>query len=145
MHYQLHIDLLKCEFCSQHCKLLVFCSACGRARTKVIIAQPHEYRLDRPSLFRCTKCSTRHNRIQYCLYCDPKPPKKKSQWSVLRAPELDTQEAQDAIWNKLRKARTKVHGKKRGSYEYGKGLSTNFAAPMIVKLRREAAQSDGLR
>lgn len=67
---ELHIDLLRCEHCGQHNKLLLFCSACGRARTKVIIAQPHEYKLDRQSSFMCRSCYSQRRSVPFCIYCN---------------------------------------------------------------------------
>mgnify|MGYP003440528612 CR=1 FL=1 len=67
--HELHIDLLKCEFCEQHNKLLDFCSACGRARTKYIIAPRHHYRLDRGSDFRCRTCFSQRT-TPLCAYCN---------------------------------------------------------------------------
>lgn len=70
MQHELHIDLLRCEFCSQHNKLLLFCSACGRARTKRIIAQPHDHRLDRKLHFRCRSCYSQRLVAPFCIYCN---------------------------------------------------------------------------
>lgn len=47
-----------------------------------------------------------------------------------------TQEDEDREWVRIRRARAKKHGKKH--YTYGKGLATNFAAPFIARLRKEA-------
>jgi len=51
-----------------------------------------------------------------------------------------TQEEEDREWARIRKERQRTHGKKPGNYRYGKDLATNFAAPMIAKLRAEAAR-----
>jgi hypothetical protein len=54
---------------------------------------------------------------------------------------VKTQEDEDREWARLRKARSKKKGKKAGSYQYGKDLATNMAAPFIARLRREAARN----
>jgi 5-methylcytosine-specific restriction endonuclease McrA len=68
--YPLHIDLLRCEFCGQHNKLLEFCSACGRARKTVIVVPLYEHKNDRPLAFRCRECYSQRSREAFCLYCN---------------------------------------------------------------------------
>lgn len=46
---------------------------------------------------------------------------------------------QDAF-DRLRRERSKKHGKKPHNYQYGKDLATNFAAPFIQRLRNEVAR-----
>lgn len=139
---ELHIDLLRCEFCAQHNKLLKFCSACGRARTQVIVAKPFDYYNDKPADYRCRTCRSQRNRTPFCVYC-----KTEMVYTGI-APEAPvvvlpkklrprTQEQEDATWIKIRRARAKKHGKKPSAYVFGKSLSTNFAAPMILRLRAE--------
>lgn len=69
--HELHIDLLRCEFeqCGQHNKLLHFCSACGRARTRIIIAPLHHHKQDRYAPFRCRECYSQRSREPFCIYC----------------------------------------------------------------------------
>lgn len=69
--HELHIDLLRCEFeqCGQHNKLLHFCSACGRARTRIIIAPLHHHKQDRYAPFRCRECYSQRSREPFCVYC----------------------------------------------------------------------------
>ncbi len=74
MKYELHIDLLQCEFCSQHNKLLVFCSACGRARTKNIVAPAYKHRSDRQLAYWCPVCYSQRGLVPHCIYCDLKMP-----------------------------------------------------------------------
>lgn len=74
--YPLHIDLLKCEHCGCHDKLLDFCSACGRARKTVIVAQPHDHRLDGGDRATCQTCFSRHRASSRCVYCYPYAAKK---------------------------------------------------------------------
>jgi len=224
MTHELHTNLLRCEHCGQHNKLLNFCSACHRPRTRIIVAQPHEYRSNVPSKWRCKRCSSQSDSSGHCSYCDrgmvrndaapfvdpmdgapvkktdhnaPTPSKRniifKRDGGCLRCettsdltlhhvihtsqggsnrsgnlqtlcepchaylhnvlglpsgtpysleadpnpPEL-TQEQEDAQWNLLRRKRFNKHGKKPHTYDYGKQLSTNLAAPMIKRLREEA-------
>jgi 5-methylcytosine-specific restriction endonuclease McrA len=68
--YALHIDLLRCEFCGQHNKLLDFCSACGRARKSFIIAQPTDYQGDPKLDFSCRSCRSQRVLSPFCIYCD---------------------------------------------------------------------------
>lgn len=67
--YQLHIDLLRCEHCGQHNKMLHFCAACGRQRKTIIIAQPHDYKLDMQLDFRCRSCLSQRITSPFCIYC----------------------------------------------------------------------------
>lgn len=69
--HELHTDLLKCEHaaCGQHNRLLLFCSACGRARTQLIVASAGDHRLDRYAAFRCRRCFSQRHRIPFCVYC----------------------------------------------------------------------------
>lgn len=219
---ELHIDLLRCEHCGQHNKLLNFCSACHRPRTSIIVAQPHEYRSNVPSKWRCKRCSSQSDSSGHCSYCNrgmvrndvalfvdpneevkveavPSTSQKKrdivysrdggclrcrttsslSLHHIVHAalggtnktnnlqtlcepchaylhnvlglpsgtpysldedpnPPMLTQEQEDAQWNLLRRKRFNKHGKKPHTYDYGKQLSTNLAAPMIKRLREEA-------
>jgi hypothetical protein len=50
---------------------------------------------------------------------------------------VPTQEDEDRAWHRIQRERARKHGKKSGSYEYGKGLATNMAAPFIARLRKE--------
>lgn len=81
--HELHIDLLRCEFCSQHNKLLLFCSACGRARSRVIITPLYAHRGDRPSTQRCRFCYTQFSK-GVCRYCVPQPTKTRKRIIVER-------------------------------------------------------------
>jgi hypothetical protein len=222
--YPLHIDLLRCEFCGQHNKLLYFCSACGRARKTVIVVPLYEHKNDRPAAFRCRECYSQRSREAFCVYCNrgmklvgpaPRPVKravvpgqvrvKKAAQRINSEPSkyvrelvykrdghrclrcdaeedltlhhivhralggtnradnlqtlcrpchvylhdqvqlpsgtpfvrVPTQEDEDRAWHRIQRERARKHGKKSGSYEYGKGLATNMAAPFIARLRKE--------
>ncbi len=138
MTYELHIDLLKCEFCGQHNKLLAFCSACARARKSIIIAPPDCYRLDHGNGHRCTTCFTQHRRGILCIYCKPRTAlgqrKKRAQLPA------QTHEQLELDWFRICRERSKKKGKKAHSYRYGKELATNMAAPFIARLRAEIGE-----
>lgn len=234
--YPLHIDLLRCEFCGQHNKLLDFCSACGRARKTVIVVPLYNHKNDRPADFRCRSCFSQRSREPFCIYCSrgmkyvdstPHPSKpaklpRKPRWGnakkaaireegitriksepskyireltykrdgyrCLRCGAVEdltlhhivhralggtnkadnlqtvcspchvylhdyvrlasgtpfvrerTQEDEDREWLLIQRNRSKKHGKKLGNYKYGKDLATNFAAPFIERLRKEATK-----
>lgn len=74
MTYELHIDLLRCEHCSQHNKLLDFCSACGRTRTKIIVVPLYEHKKDVQAPYKCPVCYSQRHLSQKCVYCDLKMP-----------------------------------------------------------------------
>lgn len=75
-----------------------------------------------------------------------RPPLKTKRKSVRRSVVLDvpphelTLEEEHAAFERYRRERSKKKGKKPGNYVYGKALATNMAAPMIVKLRAQAAR-----
>ena len=69
MDLLMHIDLLRCEKCSQHNKVLAACSACGHPRTKYIIAPLADHRKDAPLKWRCRTCFSQSDTSGYCPYC----------------------------------------------------------------------------
>lgn len=253
MTHELHIDLLRCERCNRHNKVLDFCSACGHIRTKYIIAASYKWREDEQLRRHCRVCQSQSSVAGRCPYCNVDMRKNKyiigaplvfpmhpgflyvpcnrqdeplatrpillsngiphiengSPSSAVRTnvfrrdggclrcrtftdltlhhithrskggsnrssnlqalcepchvyvhnvlelpsgtpydPQKDpnrvlaepTQENEDAHWNHIRNLRARKHGKKDHHYDYGKKLATNMAAPMIARLRREAAK-----
>lgn len=140
MEYQLHIDLLRCEYCAQHNKLYDFCSTCGRTRTQRIVTPRHTYKQDRPLAFRCLTCFSQRSVGDRCIYCDPGKRLRKPKHTSVSAVPLTLEQEHDAFDVYLRE-RKKKFGKKPWNYEYGKKLATNYAAPAIVRLRHEAKKA----
>jgi hypothetical protein len=87
--YELHTDLLRCEHCGQHNKLLRFCAACGMARTTILIAQPYDYRRDMQLDFRCRRCHSQRITAPYCIYCDRGMKSQEANYPGSKPPRTD--------------------------------------------------------
>ena len=78
--------------------------------------------------YQCRKCGDYQKGNDWCGQCQRFRMKVKK-------PKAGQESEQDRF-DRYRRNRAKKHGKKH--YEYGKALATNFAAPFIARLRKEA-------